>query len=48
MEGSTIYLAPEAYSLYTFDYSFLQGANNDNEAELAAPIRLEFTYNMVL
>ena len=48
VEGRTIYLAPEAYSLYTFDYSFLQGANNDNEAELPAPIRLEFTYNMVL
>lgn len=44
----TIYLGPEAYSAYSFDISYLQGANNDNEQELTAPIRMEFTYNMVL
>lgn len=44
----TIYLAPEAYSVYSFDASFLQGSNNDDAAEtLAAPIRLELTYNMI-
>ena len=48
VSGRTLYLAPEAYSLYTFKHSFLQGANNDQEAELAAPIKLEMTYNMVL
>lgn len=47
VNGSTIYLGPEAYSAYTQDIGFLQGANNDNEAELVAPIRMEFTYNMI-
>ena len=47
VENRVIYLGPEAYSAYAFDVSFLQGANNDAEGELTAPIRLEFTYNMV-
>ncbi|MBR5849791.1 MAG: DUF4270 family protein [Alistipes sp.] len=47
VEQRVVYLAPAAYSAYDFDYSFLQGANNDAEAELAAPIRFEFTYNMI-
>ena len=47
VEGRVLYLAPEAYSAYDFNYSFLQGANNDAEAELTAPIRFEFTYNMI-
>ncbi len=47
MKGRTIYLGPEAYSLYTLSYSFVQGANNDAEEELTAPIRFEFTYNMI-
>lgn len=47
VKGRTIYLGPEAYSLYTLSYSFVQGANNDAEEELTAPIRFEFTYNMI-
>lgn len=47
VNNRTIYLGPEAYSAYTFDYSFLQGADVDTEAELAAPIRFELTYNMI-
>ena len=47
VKGRTIYLGPEAYSLYTLSYSFVQGANNDVEEELTAPIRFEFTYNMI-
>ena len=47
VEGRVLYLAPEAYSAYDFNYTFLQGANNDAEAELTAPIRFEFTYNMI-
>lgn len=47
VSGRTIYLGPEAYSLYTLSYSFVQGANNDAEEELSAPIRFEFTYNMI-
>lgn len=47
VENRVIYLGPEAYSAYAFDVSFLQGANNDAEGELTAPIRFEFTYNMV-
>ncbi len=48
VEGRTIYLAPEAYSLYTFNYSYLQGTNNNHDEELTAPIRMTLTYNMVL
>ncbi len=48
VENRTIYLGPEAYDAYSFGTSYLQGANNDTEAELEAPIRMEFTYNMVL
>ena len=48
IEKRTLYLGPEAYSAYSFDISYLQGANNDTEPELTAPIRMEFTYNMVL
>lgn len=47
VENRVVYLGPEAYSAYAFDVSFLQGANNDAESELTAPIRFEFTYNMV-
>ena len=43
-----IYLGPEAYSIYSFATSYLQGADNDTEAPLEAPIWFEFTYNMVL
>ena len=47
VNNRTIYLAPEAFSAYTFNYSFLQGANHENDQSLAAPIRFEFTYNMI-
>ncbi len=47
VENRVLYLGPEAYNAYAFNVSFLQGANNDTDAELRAPIRLEFTYNMV-
>ncbi|MDO4757924.1 MAG: DUF4270 family protein [Rikenellaceae bacterium] len=47
ISGRTIYLGPEAYSAYTQEVSFLQGANNDSDEELTAPIRMEFTYNMI-
>ena len=47
VENRVIYLAPEAYSGYAYESSFIQGANNDKDAELTAPIRFEFTYNMI-
>lgn len=47
VNNRTIYLAPEAYSAYTFAFSFLQGANNETQATLTAPIRFEFTFNMI-
>ena len=46
VEGRKLYLAPEAYSIYSFDASFLQGAETAEET-LVAPIRLELTYNMI-
>ncbi len=48
VEKRVIYLGPEAYSVYSFSNSYLQGANNDTEPALTAPIWFEFTYNMVL
>ncbi len=47
VENRVIYLAPEAYSGYAYESSFVQGANNDAEAELSAPIRFEFVFNMI-
>ena len=48
VKSRTIYLAPEAYALYTFNYSYLQGTNNSRDEELTAPIRITLTYSMVL
>lgn len=47
VKNRVIYLGPEAYSAYALDVSYLQGADTETEPRLAAPIRLEFTYNMV-
>ncbi len=47
VDGRTIYLGPEAYGAYSFDVSFLQGAPGGDGAQPVAPIRFEFTYNMV-
>lgn len=40
----TVYLAPEAYSLFALPYSVFQGEAGDANN---APIRLEMTYNMI-
>lgn len=49
VEERVLHLGPEAYSAYTFDVSFLQGVDSGtNATPLKAPIKMEFTYNMVL
>lgn len=44
LDYRSIYLAPEAYSLFALPYSVLQGEAGDANN---APIRLEMTYNMI-
>ena len=49
VQNRVLYLAPEANSAYTFDISRVQGVDNDQTVTpLKAPIKFEFTYNMVL
>lgn len=49
VEGRVLYIAPEATNAYTFDISRIQGVDSGTSAEpLKAPIKFEFTYNMVL
>lgn len=45
----TVYLAPEAYSLYTPAFGVLQGAATDTNAAVQnnAPIKFDVTYNMI-
>lgn len=40
----TVYLAAEAYDLYTTSYAYLQGMNDGRNN---APVKLEITYNMI-
>lgn len=48
VEGRTVYLAPEAYDLFTPAFTLLQGSAADPEAAgLTAPVRFDITYNMV-
>ena len=44
LDYRSVYLAPEAYSLFALPYSVLQGEAGDGNN---APIRLEMTYNMI-
>lgn len=44
VKNRTVYLAPEAYSLYTPTYTVLQGMNIDANN---APIKIDLTYNMI-
>lgn len=41
----SVYLAPEAYSVFTPSFSVLQGYNNDGGNQ--APIKIELTYTMI-
>lgn len=45
----TVYLAPEAYDLYTPSFGILQGAATDDASAVKnnAPIRFSITYNMI-
>lgn len=49
VEHRTVYLGPEAYSLYTPDFSVLQGAATEasDPVQNNAPIRFELAYNMI-
>ena len=42
----TVYIGPEAYSLYTNSFGVFQGAETDNET-LDAPIRFDMAYNLI-
>lgn len=50
VEGRKIYLAPEAYDLFTTSFGTFQGApmlDDEGEPLNAAPIRFSITYNMI-
>ncbi len=49
LTNTTIYLGPEAYSLFTPQFTILQGENTDtgSAVENNAPIRLDLSYNLV-
>ena len=49
IEHRTVYLGPEAYGLYTPDFSLLQGAATEasDPVQNNAPIRFELAYNMI-
>ena len=42
----TVYIAPEAYSVYTNSFGVLQGASTD-EKSLECPIRFDLAYNLI-
>lgn len=49
VEKRSVYLGPEAYDLFTAEFSVLQGASTQPGAPVVnnAPIRFELTYNMI-
>ena len=47
IKNRTIYLGPEAYSVYTTTYSVLQGMTPDGVTEEDVPIKIDVTYNLI-
>ena len=47
IKNRTIYLGPEAYSIYTTTYSVLQGMTPDGVTEEDVPIKIDVTYNLI-
>ncbi len=49
VENRSVYLGPEAYSLYTTSFGVMQGMVSDEGAALPnnAPIRFDLTYNLI-
>ena len=49
IENRSVYLGPEAYSLFTPSFGVLQGAATDESDAVQnnAPIRFDVAYNMI-
>lgn len=47
IDNRTIYLGPEAYSVYTTTYSVLKGMTPDGVTENDVPIKFDITYNLI-
>ncbi len=47
VKNKTVYIGPEAYSLYTNSFGIFQGAPADTGEPLTAPIQFDLAYNLI-